>query len=102
MSDSLYTLAYMVKCTSNDGEIRDIAALLRGQISKVPLYCVCTDVYTHARTVKPVHNDHSRDQVMVVSCRPCRQVALIYRDALVPLKWTTEQPIAVPVDRWSS
>ena len=52
MSDSLYTLAYMVKCTSKDGEIRDIAALLRGQISKVPLYCVyrCIHTCTYSKT----------------------------------------------------
>ena len=49
-------------------------------------------------TVEPVHKDHSRNQVTVVSVDRWS----LYKDALVPLKWPMNQPTVVTVDRWSS
>ena len=48
-------------------------------------------------TAKPVYNDHSRDQVIVVSVYRWS----LYRGALVQLKWTMSQPTMVSIDRWS-
>ena len=48
-------------------------------------------------TVKPVYNDHSRDQVMVVFVDRWS----LYRGEVVLLKWPMEQPTVVSVDRWS-
>ena len=48
-------------------------------------------------TVKPVYNDHLRDQVIVVSVDRWS----LYGVALVQLKWTMSQPTVVSIDRWS-
>ena len=48
-------------------------------------------------TVRPVYNNHSMDQVIVVSV----EVLSLYRGALVQLKWTMNQPTVVSIDRWS-
>ena len=47
--------------------------------------------------VKPIRNDHSRNQVIVVSVDRWSS----YRGALVQLKWTMSQPTVVSIDRWS-
>ena len=47
-------------------------------------------------TGKPVYNDHSRDQVLVVSIDRWS----LYRGALVSLRWPMEQSTVVSVDRW--
>ena len=52
------------------------------------------NLYNH--TVKPVYNDHSRDQVMVVFVDRWS----LYRRALVSLRWPMEQPTVVTIDRW--
>ena len=44
-----------------------------------------------------VYNDHSRDQVMVVSVDRWS----LYRGASVSLRWPMEQPTVVSIDRWS-
>ena len=48
-------------------------------------------------TVKPVYNDNSRDQVIVVSVDGWS----LYRGALVPLRWPMEHPKVVSIDRWA-
>ena len=48
-------------------------------------------------TVQPVYNDHSRDQVMMVSVDRWS----LYRGALVSLKWPMDQHTLLSVDRWS-
>ena len=57
----------------------------------------CTILKIHTYTVKLVHNDHSRDPVIVVSVDRWS----LYRGALVQLKWTMNQPTMVSIDRWS-
>ena len=47
--------------------------------------------------VKPVYNDHSRDQVIVVSVDRWS----LYRGTIVHLKWAMTQPTVVSIDRWS-
>ena len=47
-------------------------------------------------TVKPVYNDYSRDQVLVVSVDRWS----LYRGASVQLKWTIDQPTVASIDRW--
>ena len=50
----------------------------------------------NAGAVEPVYNNHSRDQVIVVSVDRWS----LYRGALVELKWTMSQPTVVSIDRW--
>ena len=57
---------------------------------------VCA-VRTYVCTVKPVYNDHSRDQVIVVSVDRWS----LYGGVVVLLKWTMSQPTVVSIDRWS-
>ena len=54
-------------------------------------------IRTCVHTVKPVYNDHSRDQVFVVSVDRWS----LYEGALVQPKWTMSQTTVVSVDRWS-
>ena len=54
-------------------------------------------VHTYVCTVKPVYNDHSRDQVIVVSVDRWS----LYGGVVVLLKWTMSQPTVVSIDRWS-
>ena len=49
-------------------------------------------------TVKPVYNDHSWDQMIVVSVDRWS----MYGGALVQLKWAMHQPTMVSMDMWSS
>ena len=51
----------------------------------------------NASTVKPVYNNHSMDQVIVVSVDRWS----LYRGALVQLKWTMSQTTVVSIDRRS-
>ena len=51
-------------------------------------------IYTYS---KPVYNDHSRDQVIVVSVDRWS----FYGGVLVQLKWTIDQPTVDSIDRWS-
>ena len=53
--------------------------------------------YPFWHTVKPVYNDHSRDQVMVVFADKWS----LYRGALVALRWSVEQPTVASIGRWS-
>ena len=48
-------------------------------------------------TIKPVYNDRSRYQVMVVFVDRWS----LYRGTLVSLKSAVEQPTVVSIDRWS-
>ena len=48
-------------------------------------------------TVKPVYNDHSRDQVIVVSVDRWS----LYGGTLIQLKWTIDQLTVASIDRWS-
>ena len=58
----------------------------------------CMYIRTHSSQYsKPVYNDHSRNQVMVVSVDRWS----LYRGAFVLLRWTMEQTTVVTVDRWS-
>ena len=49
-------------------------------------------------TVKPVYNDHSWDQMIVVSVDRWSMCG----GALVQLKWAMNQPTMVSMDMWSS
>ena len=48
------------------------------------------------RTAKPVYNNHSRDQVIVVSVDRWS----LY-NVLVSKRWTIKQPTVVTIDRWT-
>ena len=65
--------------------IKSILALRGGQLG------------TYLHTVKPVYNNHSRDQVMVVFVDRWS----LYRSALESLRWSMEQPTVATIDRWS-
>ena len=72
--------------------IVDISLILINTTVQVQLHIMC------AYTVKPAYNDHSRDQVIVVFVDRCM---VLYRSALVQLRWKMSQPNVVSTGRWS-
>ena len=53
--------------------------------------------YVHTYTVKPVYNDHSRDQVIMVFVDRWS----LCRGAIVLFWWFLDQSTVVSIDRWS-